>query len=514
MPRDASTEGPNNNEGHEQELVRVAHGAGVIFAGKILGGALQYIYIIVIARILGVKTFGLFMLGTAIINFTGIIGRLGLENGVIRFIPLYEGEGDRGRIKGTIIQSFKYSFIASVVMAAVLFFAAGPLSTRLFHKPGLEGIIQAFSISIPFFTIMMIALASTQGFKIMKYTVYSRNLLWPVSNLLLMTIFFFLGFRLYGAVVAYIITVVFAAILSLYFLFKTFSDIRSTKAISENSALFRFSLPLLFVLFMNFAMLWTDTLMLGFFALSKDVGIYNAAMKTAMQTSIILVSFNSIFAPVLSDLYNKGEMEKLEKLYKVVTKWIYSASFPVFLLLLLLSNELMLLFGHDFGAGRTPLIILALAQLVNAGVGPVGVILVMSGKQNIMMYNTAAISILNISLNWFLIPIYGITGAALATGISTVALNIVMLLEVYLIFGIHPHSKKFIKPSVIGIIAYGVLLFIINMLGDIDIRAKLLIVTPLFLAVFVSMIYAWGIDDEDRYVLSVFKGRFRKSSAL
>lgn len=501
-------------EVHADELTTVAQGAGVTFAGKLSHAVLQNIYAIVIARILGVNFFGLLMLGMTIVNFAGVIGRLGLESGVVRFVSLYNGIGDKRRVKGTVVQSLKYSFAASIVLAVILFLTAEPLLAKLFHKPEMAGIIKALAVSIPFFSLMMIALSSTQGFKKMKYMVYSRNFFWPISNLLLVIIFYSLGFKLYGVIAAHIITVFFAAALSLFFLMKTFPEIKNTESISQNRELFRFSIPLLFVIFLNFIIMWTDTLMLGYFTSSKDVGIYNAAMRIALQTSMILVSFNAIFAPVLSDLYNRKEIQKLKNLYKVVTKWIYSISFPLFLLFLLLSEEILLLFGQEFGAGWLPLVILALAQLINAGVGSAGWILVMSGNQDLVMYNSIGISLLNIYLNYILIPMYGIVGAAIASGLSIAIFNIIMLLEVYLLLKIHPYSRKYIKPTLIGVLSYAILYLLINIsphgLSSIQ---RLLVFAPLFLAVFVWIMHRWGIDDEDRLVLNGFKKKFQKYAA-
>lgn len=501
----------NESEINKVELTSVAEGAGIALIGKILGSVLQYLYTITLARLLDIQLFGLFMLGITIVNLAGVISRLGLDNGVIRFIALYNGLSDMRRVKGIIVQSLGYTFIMSCFVGSILFLSAEYISSNIFHKPSLEAVIKLISVSLPFLSIMSIALSATNGFKIMRYRVYCQNLLWPSSNLIMVLIFFVIGYKLHGAVAAYMFSAVLTSILSIYYLIKTFPQIRDIKAIFETKKLMRFSVPLLVVVFFNFLIMWTDTLMLGYFRSSSEVGVYNAAVKTAMLIGIILTSFTSIFAPMVSDLHHRREMQKLESLFKTTTKWIYTLSFPTFLLIAFLSRDIMLLFGKNFLEGSTPLLILAFAQLLNAGAGSVGIMLTMSGRQDLMLINTVVISLLNILLNYILIPSHGVVGACIASGTSVIILNIIMLLEIFVLMKMHPYSRSFIKPTLSGVVAFIIIWcmrYILNDLGEIQ---KVLIALPLFLTVFIGLIYKWGIEDEDKVIVDLFKKKLLRS---
>ena len=95
-------------------------------------------------------------------------------------------------------------------------------------------------------------------------------------------------------------------------------------------------------------------------------------------------------------------------------------SLPVFVAILIYPEVLLSLFGDEFSnklAAET-LVILASGQMINVFFGSVIYILDMTGKQiisrNILLF-TASI---NIFLNWYLIPMYGIKGAAISTSVS------------------------------------------------------------------------------------------------
>ncbi len=503
-----------NHKVHSHELSSVAKGAGINIVGKVAGSGLQYVYAIIAARILKAEIFGILMLGITILSIVGAISRLGLENGVIKFVAQYHGIHDKARVKGIIILALKYSFIASISIGALLFFTASHMSTVIFQKPELEWVLKALSLSLPFYSLMIISLSSIQGFKIMKYSVYSQNIFQHIFNIALVFIFvFFIGKNLHVVVTAYALSLLFTAILSMYFLVKTFPDIMSIKSIKESKMLFRFSLPLLLVFIVNLLIMWTDTLMLGYFTSSKEVGIYNLAMRTAMFIYMFLISFNSIFAPIISDLYHKKEFEKLESLFKTITKWIYMISLPFFLILALLSKEVMLIFGQEFVAGWIPLIILAFTNLVNSGTGCTGYMLAMSGKQDIMMYNSLGICVLNIFLNYLLIPSHGIIGASIASGISITIYALVMLIEVYIYLKIHPYDKTFLIITLIGLLVFGIF-YLLEQHTVLDLSAiqRILFSVPLLLCSFAWLIYKWGSNENDRFLIEVFKRKFSKNT--
>jgi len=493
-----------------KELVHISMGTGVILLGKVLGRGIQYLYIITIAHMLGWELFGVFMLGLTILSFARALSGFGLDTGALRFVALYKGVGDKARVKGVIVQSLKYTLMLSIIVGACLFLAAKPLLGKLFNKPELEIVIKLLCFSMPFFMLMTMALAFTRGAQIMKYTVYSENIFWPICNLVLSTIFFVIGFGLRGILVAHVISLLLASILSLYFLSRTFPAIRQTEAIPETRKLLRFSAPLLLATFLSFLVMWTDTLMLGYFRSSEEVGVYNAAIRTAMLTSMFLASYNTIFAPIISDLYNREEIHKLTQIFKITTSWVYTASLPVFLLIVLLSKEIMTIFGREFLVGWSCLTILAFTQFVNASVGSVGTLLVMSGKQDLMMYNTLGICVLNILLNYLLIPSWGMLGASITSGISLIVFNVLMLLQVRILLRIHPFNRKFLNPTLFAMTAFVIVLLLKSMLTNWTGMQKLFISVPLFLLVFITLMYKWGLDSEDMFIFNTVKGKLQK----
>jgi O-antigen/teichoic acid export membrane protein len=176
----------------------------------------------------------------------------------------------------------------------------------------------------------------------------------------------------------------------------------------------------------------TDVIMLGLLADPKDVGLYRVAQRGSELIIFSLTAVNMAIAPTVSQLYVQGDFERLQRIFSKSVRWIMVFSLPMALVLIFGGQYILrYVFGAEFVSGRNALAVLACAQLVNAGMGSVGLILNMTGHEKDTARVLLMTAVLNILLNALLIPLYGILGAALATGFSLVLWNVVLHILVY-----------------------------------------------------------------------------------
>jgi O-antigen/teichoic acid export membrane protein len=467
----------------EGDLKKITKEAGITFVGVLFGIGLRYICAVIIARHVGALSFGVYALGLTIINLAQIVAIAGLNYGVLRFVSAHYSANEGEKVKGFIISALKLVLIGSLCIGVFLFIGADILAEKVFSKNELGLIIKWFSLSLPFLAVIEISVFSIQGIQALRYKVYVKAIFQQLLQL---------------------------GIVSFYYLRKLFPDIakRAMKADSQYTSLLRFSIPVLGMNILGFGMMWTDTLMVGYFMTSRDVGVYNAAAKTAFLLHIVLFSFSAIFMPMISDLSNRGDLEKLKSLLGTVTKWIFALSFPMFLLMAILSKHIMAIFGSEFIVALPCFLILALAQLISSSAGPLGNVLIMSGKQDIVFLDTAISCSLNVILNYILIGKYGIVGAAIATGLSIAFLNCAYLVEVYYYYQIHPYNRKILKPILSGIMASLVGLVGHSLVGAANPLYLFPTVIFIFILCYVMFLYIWGFDDEDKVVSHALLRRF------
>jgi len=311
-----------------------------------------------------------------------------------------------------------------------------------------------------------------------------------------------------GAVYGFLFSGIVSAGLGFYFLRKIFPEFTSiSRRIYQGCELLRFSIPMLLIGISYFLLTYTDRIMLGYFKKASDIGIYNAASVISSQLTLFLSAFIAIFSPMVSDLYNRGDLKRLEKLFTVVTRWVLTLTFPLFITLAIFSRDVMLIFGPEFGIGWKVVILLGVAQLINVGTGPVGVILQMTGKQDIDFANGIVLLFSNIGLNIWLIPTYGILGAAIATAISLILIHTLRLIEVIKILKMFPYDKHCVKPIIAGAATlFAGMILKINFLTSPHLNLILAGVTSL-LIIYFGVLLAIGLDQRDKMVLSAIKAK-------
>lgn len=480
-----------------------ASGGGIVLVGGLMGKIAHFLLHILLSRCLQIRAYGMFCLGIAITTFVASISSLGLHLGVLRFVSIYRGEGDKARLKGTLITAIAFSSLAGVSASALLFVFSGVIATSIFNEPDLADVIRIFSISIPFIVLIILLAYVARSFRAMQYDIGLRSVLLPVMRIALVGVVFLLSFRLRGAVLAFLASNILCTALGLYVVWRLFPDIISgLKPIYEARKLLRFSLPVMVAGFTNLLLVRIDRLMLGWLRSPADVGIYNAAAMTALQTGFVLGAFSASFSPMISDLYNKGKKDELERLFQTTTRWIFTISLPITLVLLSFPRSIITLFGPDFRVGWIAVVVLSASYLIKAGVGPSGFMLIMSGRQNIELFNTLAMVILNVTLNFWLIRSYGITGAAIATGASVAAIDIMRVLGVRMFLGIQPYNRRYMKPLLAGLVVIVIPLF----MGP---RFGWIVCSIAIGLVYSTLLYILGFEAEDRMILSTVKGKIK-----
>jgi O-antigen/teichoic acid export membrane protein len=482
---------------------RIARGAGIGSFGIGIGQVLRYAIQVVLAKMYGPAQLGFYVLGVTMVQAANSLSQLGINHGVIRYTAEYRARRDVSRMRGTILLGLWVTFALSLVLACLIFFSAGILADRIFSKPFLETIFRAFSIAVPFFAAMSMALSATQGFQTVKYRTYVQHVLQPLIALGLIVVFYLLGMQLFGAVAAYVLSMAAGLVLSLHYLKQLFPELldREVPPEFESRALFSVAGPMSVVGLAQWVNQGGTVLVVGIFATAGEVGIYNAAAGTGALPVLVLTAFSGIFDPMISDLYSRGMLNDLGLLYRDVSRWIFTGSLAIFLLTLLLARDIMAMFGAEFVVGWLAMVLIAGAQLFSCSVGPTSRILVMTDRQKTLMVTMLGSTATVLIANVVLVPLYGILGAALARAAGLVLLNAVAILFVHRLLRLWPYNKHYLKPLVAGIIGVAATLLVRLMLPLPGALLPILVLGPLFLAGFIATLLVLGLSVSDRKLL-------------
>lgn len=497
----------------QKDIKVIAKGAGINLFGEITGAIFAFGFNFILARYLSVEYVGLFFLGMSINRFIIDIIVCGFGYGIVRYVSIFHQEKDVKRMNGTILSALTIVIPLSIVVPIILYFMADTLSIRAFHNPELSFVIKIMAIATPFAAILEILLSSTQALKIMQDKVYVKRLIIPITQIIIFAILIYFGMQLTSALIAYTASLVLGAVISFYYFKNKFSIFdRNTVAIYNYRELVSFSATRLFSQLLIFFIAWTDTFMIGYFMTSKDVGVYNIVGRLWLFGAFISYSLATIFAPIVSSLYHKGDITSLKKYYAIVTKWGFTLSFPYFLLLILLPEYALNIFGKEYVEGVSCLLVLCYARIFASLTGPCTAIINMIGKPMLNLYNDLSTFILNIILNLFLIPQYGILGAAIATALSVTILNIIRIFEVYSILRVHPFNLSYLKPALSALIMIISIILSQRFVFPNCSIPFIISIIFVFLGLYFCLLKLLGLNEEDNIVLdSIGKKLFYRS---
>jgi O-antigen/teichoic acid export membrane protein len=505
----------SDNDHLNESLRTIAKGAGIGFAGAMFGTVIGYLSRMVIARYLGPEDYGLISLGFAAMMIATVLSLMGLNSGVQRYVAYYRGKGDEGRIKGTIISALKITVPMSLLFMGVVFFGADWIAIHVFHEKEFTPVLMIFAIGIPFWTITTVFVSVSIAFQQIKYHVYTMYLFKDSVKLIAIVCFLVAGYGVIGAAIGWILAVVGMSVLSFYFLEKKAFPIFSgaVKSISMDKELYYFSFPLIFVGILSMVTGWTDTFMLGYLCTSTEVGIYNAALPTSKLLGVVLSPIGMIFGPVIVGLYANDRIDDLRRTYSSVTKWIFSLVFPGFLLMVLFSERiLIILFGDAYVSGSIALGILAFGVLITAMVGPASLVITAYGRTKIIMWCSFFGALVNVGLNLFLIPVYGINGAAVATGFSLALITVLHLVFAYRIGGVQPFGWSYVKPLFASIVAVAVVYVVVQYVIGVSAISLVVMLFVFGLLYFILLLLMKGFDEEDLVVMRAIDQRLGTKS--
>lgn len=478
---------------------------------RLLGYATQ----VALARMYGPAQLGFYVLGISIVQLINILSQFGMDNGVVRYVAHYRAEGDEARVRGTILLALGATLGLSLVFSGLVFFGAGILAD-LYGKPFLVSTFRAFALSIPFFAVMSISLWAMQGFGTVKHATFVEQVLRPLANLGLVVVFYLLGVQVLGAIAAYVLSMALGSAIALYYLRRIFPKLLDRKAPVRYEAreLVGGSLPLMVASATNYANVWATTAILGVFVPAREVGIYNAASRTAALSGLVLMAFSGIFSPIVSNLYRQGTVDHLSSLYKDVSRWTFTGSLVFFLLIVLLSRDILAVFGEQFVSGWPAMILIATAGLFGASVGLTGRVLAMTGHEKTVMWARLGSALVSVVAGVALIPPYGLLGAAAAASTGIFLVNALTLFYLRRLLGFWPYNNQYLKPLLAGLVALGGAMLAGWMLPLPGGLPTISVLGPILVALFAAGLLVLRLSESDRQFLRTFWSAIRRNTPV
>jgi O-antigen/teichoic acid export membrane protein len=439
-------------------------GAGQNVIGLAAGVLATFATQVIMTRTLGAALFGVVTVTTQFAFIASTATRFGMDVANVRLVAILMGQGEAGRVRPLVRTSAVIAGVVSLAAAVIVFLLAGWLST-LFVSPDLyqQGKVSfwAAALAIPFAAVTWAYLGGTRGLKIMRHTLYIFWIGQPVGWIAIAVAGWFVAKTAGVSSLAYALSWVIACGAAWWAWERETRGFEGRKAgggIPEErtTALLKFGMLRAPATLFAQLLFWIDTFVLAFFRGSSEVGVYGATVRTGQSLLLFLTSLSLVFSPFVADLHHRGEKEKLDALYKDVTRWGLATTMPVLLALAILPGTIMRVYGDEFVAGQSALLILIVGLIVPVIVGTVGFILIMVGRTGWDLLVYAGSFVMAVGIALILAPKYGMRGAAVAEAVTLTVSAFVRLMLVKRFVDIWPFDRWFLRlipPTILGALA-------------------------------------------------------------
>jgi O-antigen/teichoic acid export membrane protein len=235
-----------------------------------------------------------------------------------------------------------------------------------------------------------------------------------------------------------------------------------------------------------------DSLMLSAFTGLRNTGIYTIAFFIAAFIAVPKKALSQVLIPMVSEANKNNDKSKLGELYKKssITQLIIGGL--LFLLIWVNIENIFKLIPHGsvYSQGKWVVFIIGLGYMFDMTTGINQEIIGTSKYYKIDLLFYPILGLIAIGANMFLIPRYGMTGAAIATAFSIFLLNTIRFFFLFLVYKIQPFSFNTLKVLfifiLVVIINYFLPEFRNHFIYDIILRSFVLIIVFIFLVLFLK----------------------------
>ncbi len=397
-------------------------GAGGTLGIQIIGAAMLFVSQVVLARLLGIESYGTYVFAIAWVNVLLLVARQGFDLATVRFISDYKNRNQWRLLKGYLLFSQRAVCLSSIVVAIVMALTAWVFRAHI----GTEGLraLWLAAAALPFLAFNQILQATIRG---LGFVVRPQILVTILHPFLLLVAFstaiIWWGFEptAYMGMTAYLaatVTILAGLWIMLHKLIP--GPVRDAAPMTDQHNWFKTSIAMMFLMSFGPTLNQLSIIILGSLDGDTAAGQYGAAVRIANIVHLLIMAQNSALGPMVAKLYSDDNQDRLQKITNLGVRLVTIASLAVVATVVFFGHWILGIMGEEFQFAYPVLVVLVCGNFLFAFAGPASMLLNMTGLHALSAKMLAVSAGFNIVMALVLIPIYGAFGAAVATALTMV----------------------------------------------------------------------------------------------
>ncbi|MGC1576869.1 MAG: polysaccharide biosynthesis C-terminal domain-containing protein [Beijerinckiaceae bacterium] len=416
----------------DPSIERVKRGGVAAFGIFVIGAGLTYCSQLLIARLVGADTFGIYTYVFAWMVVLAYFSALGFDVALLRFVPAYRAERAYALLKGVIQYAERRAMAVSagVIALGILVVLLATGTSSALRNTFLVGFFL-----VPVWALLWIRSSAVRAFGGVVSALAPDRM---VRDGMLLAIVAVASFA-FGAnldapwvMAATLAGSIVGLVLSSLAKHRLRPRILDTLTATYSAAIWRrTALPLVIIAGAESLLNRTGVLLLGWTGHTTDAGIYGLAFNIAFLAALPRTAVNTLFAPTISHLFARKDQAMLQVLVSTSALWTLCGAAAIALVLSVLADPLLSWFGHGYEAGVPALRILLIGQVFAASLGSQLHVMNMTGHERSAAVLLVISTVVNALVSMIMIHQFGLTGAAIATTLALILWNAGMAIFIW-----------------------------------------------------------------------------------
>ena len=400
------------------------------FVLRIVAAALSFGVSVLLARLLGPAEYGLYAATIAIVMLLAIPSEFGIGTVLVKYVSAYQKINSLASLRALL--SWAGGTVAKSSIAIALVAAIFSLFFSLPNSYEEKKVLLICLIALPIYALGEMRAAALRGLRRSVLGQLPEAIIRPalVLGSVIFVDFIVAPKSIDASIVAgcFIFASMIAFLIGAYFLKRSLPKFNNqNKGLAEKNEWIRSAIVLSFTKGGRVIINRIDLVFVAILAGNVEAGIYKVAASLSILIAFGLNAINNVIGPHFSRAYVAEDYRRLRSLFSKTSVASLLMALPIFLGLYFYGEELLLVFyGEDFSNAYPVLLVLAVAQLVNASAGPAGLLANMTGNEKWVMTVTISILVISVPLHFMMIQRYEAIGGAIVVLLSMIGIRLLI----------------------------------------------------------------------------------------
>ena len=371
-----------------------------------LGMLMGYAWILTLSKVSGSDGVGFYQTMLQILNVGGMVLALGMNMSVLRYSGQFNNPIESPKLHSLCFHAFSVVGPTSLVFALILYVAADEITSWLGNTDEYATGLRLVALAMPLFTGNKLAVEFIRGMKHLHISELLRSVIRPAVMMLCLLTVGHMGMEHREILWFLLVGIVLNSAIAYRHVWRLLSGIPKRVSGFTKRELVRTSLPMMWTNVASALLLAMPVFFIGYWCSQSAVGIYSVAFQLAALISVLMLVLETVVAPKFTELFWARNFEELQAEVSKTTSLVFWSSLLASMGIVLVGKWILGLFGSEFISGFWVLVTLSIGNVVNASLGPVGILLNMTGKHKAVRNIISSVAILT-GLAYFL---FGATG--------------------------------------------------------------------------------------------------------